>query len=117
MSAPNTTRLETVLSSLMHGHTVTYSSGLSALHAMFIHFNPKVVAIAKGKGYHGTHGVLAIHQRLSGVKIVDLFDEAAWDESGLEKEMSSMWNHHLIPQGRHLTSYTMQKRPTPGELT
>jgi len=69
----------------MNGHAVTYSSGLSALHAMFIHFNPKVVAIAKGKGYHGTHGVLAIQARLTGVKTFDLLDDAAWEQSGLAK--------------------------------
>jgi len=50
---------------------------------MLVHLNPKVIAI--GDGYHGCHGVLDIHQRLTGVKKVDLFDEATWDEAGLGK--------------------------------
>lgn len=50
---------------------------------MLVHLNPKVVAI--GDGYHGCHGVLDIHQRLTNVKKVDLFDEHAWDEAGLGK--------------------------------
>lgn len=36
-------------------HVITYSSGLSAFHAMLVRLNPRVVAI--GGGYHGCHGV------------------------------------------------------------
>jgi cystathionine gamma-synthase len=36
-------------------HVITYSSGLSAFHAMLMRLNPRVVAI--GGGYHGCHGV------------------------------------------------------------
>lgn len=35
--------------------------------------------MAIGAGYHGCHGVLEIYQKLTKCKIVDLFDEASWD--------------------------------------
>jgi len=79
-SAPNTSRLETILSHLLHGPVLTYSSGLAAFHALLVWLNPRVVAI--GAGYHGCHGVLGIYQKLTGCKIVDVHDESAWGELG-----------------------------------
>lgn len=67
----------------MHGQAITYSSGLSAFHALLTYFNPKVIAIYEG--YHGCHGVIDIHSRLSGLKKVDLRDEKEWDKAGLGK--------------------------------
>ncbi len=55
---------------------LTYTSGLSAFHALLVHLNPKVVAI--GAGYHGCHGVLNIFKKLTHCRIVDLFDESTW---------------------------------------
>jgi cystathionine beta-lyase/cystathionine gamma-synthase len=49
---------------------VTYSSGLSAIHAALTFLNPPRVAI--GDGYHGSHGVIAIHERLTGMKKLPL---------------------------------------------
>lgn len=49
---------------------MTYASGLSAFHALLVFLNPKQIAI--GDGYHGCHGVLRIHQKLTGVKKLDL---------------------------------------------
>ncbi len=66
----NTTRLEAILTSLLHAPCLTYSSGLSSIHALFTCLIPKTVAI--GDGYHGTHGVLRIYQRLTGCKQVSL---------------------------------------------
>jgi cystathionine beta-lyase/cystathionine gamma-synthase len=43
---------------------------------MIVYLHPKVVAI--GDGYHGCHGVLRIYQKLTGCKIVDIFDESTW---------------------------------------
>lgn len=83
LSAPNTTRFEAILSSLLHGHAITYSSGLSAFHALMVLLNPKCIAI--GDGYHGVHGVLGIHKKLSGVKQADLHDPKTWDAIGLGK--------------------------------
>ncbi|KAF2236466.1 cystathionine gamma-synthase (O-succinylhomoserine (thiol)-lyase) [Viridothelium virens] len=86
LTAPNTTRFEQILSKLLKGDVVTYSSGLSAFHAELTFLNPKVVAIGHGErgGYHGCHGVLNLFQRVSKCKVVDLFaDDATWDAAGL----------------------------------
>lgn len=77
--APNASRLELMLTKLLGQPCLTYSSGLSAFHALLVYLHPKVVAI--GAGYHGCHGVLKIYQRLTGCRIVDLFDEKSWDNS------------------------------------
>lgn len=69
-SAPNTTRLEAVLTSILHGPSLTYSSGLSAFHALLVLLNPKRVAI--GGGYHGCHGVIKLLSKLTGLATVDL---------------------------------------------
>ncbi|KAJ6017312.1 hypothetical protein N7451_000691 [Penicillium sp. IBT 35674x] len=71
-TAPNSKRLEVVLRSLMGGEVITYSTGLSAFHAMVILLNPKKIFI--GDGYHGCHGVLDIIQRLSGIQKMELTD-------------------------------------------
>ncbi|KAI9839784.1 MAG: hypothetical protein M1837_002023 [Sclerophora amabilis] len=63
-TAPNSTRLERVLSTLLRGRALTYASGLAAYHAALVYLNPKRVAI--GEGYHGCHGVLSIHRKLTG---------------------------------------------------
>lgn len=83
LTAPNTSRLEVMLTSILGGPTLTYSSGLSAFHALLTYLNPKVVAI--GKGYHGCHGVLEIYKKLTNCTLVDLSDEKSWDEAGLGK--------------------------------
>ncbi|KAM5449887.1 hypothetical protein MaudCBS49596_004649 [Microsporum audouinii] len=68
-SAPNSTRFETILAPLVNGHCLAYSSGLSALHAALVFFNPRQIAI--GKGYHGSHGVIGVLSRLTGMKKID----------------------------------------------
>ncbi|KAL5611786.1 hypothetical protein BROUX41_000639 [Berkeleyomyces rouxiae] len=69
-SNPNTTRLEAVLSSILRGPAVTYSSGLAGFHAMMILLNPKRIAITDG--YHGCHGVIELLARLTGLQTVPL---------------------------------------------
>lgn len=69
-SGPNTTRLEAVLSSLLGGPAITYSSGLAAFHALLVHYNPKTISI--GPGYHGCHGVVALMGRLTGLTSLPL---------------------------------------------
>ena len=76
LTSPGGSRFELLLSKLLKAPVLTYSSGLSAFHAMIVYLHPKVVAI--GDGYHGCHGVLRIYQKLTGCKIVDLFDESTW---------------------------------------
>lgn len=70
-SAPNSTRLEAILTAILRGGpAITYASGLSAFHAMLVHLNPRRVAISGG--YHGCHGVIALLHRLTGLEMVDL---------------------------------------------
>ncbi|KAI5305154.1 hypothetical protein KEM56_005153 [Ascosphaera pollenicola] len=70
LGAPNTTRLEAILTSLLNAPSLVYSSGLSAAHAALVCINPKRVSI--GNGYHGVHGVLDIMTRINGMKQLPL---------------------------------------------
>lgn len=49
---------------------LTYSSGLSAFHAALVFLNPKQISI--GDGYHGCHGVIDVHTKLTGLKKIAL---------------------------------------------
>ncbi|KAL8835979.1 MAG: hypothetical protein Q9170_003102 [Blastenia crenularia] len=80
LTAPNATRFEKLLSSLLNAPCLTYSSGLSALHAAYVCLNPKRVSI--GGGYHGSHGVLVIHQKLCGTGTLALDCPASELSSG-----------------------------------
>ncbi|KAL5452857.1 hypothetical protein PMIN06_005780 [Paraphaeosphaeria minitans] len=94
LASANINRLETVLAplifpgtpepelELLANHVVSYSSGLSAFHALLVNVVPKVIAISEG--YHGCHGVIGLHRKMHGVRTVNLHaDEKAWDEAGL----------------------------------
>ncbi|KAI5296080.1 hypothetical protein KEM52_005775 [Ascosphaera acerosa] len=70
LSAPNTTRLEAVLTALIGAPSLVFSSGLSAAHAALVCLNPKRIAI--GNGYHGVHGVVDIMTRLTGLQQLKL---------------------------------------------
>jgi len=96
LASANINRLETILTPLLYpatpdsdlarlsNHVVSYSSGLSAFHALLVNVVPKVVAISGG--YHGCHGVVGLHRKMHGLKTVDLHaDDKAWDEAGLGK--------------------------------
>ncbi|KAF2032763.1 PLP-dependent transferase [Setomelanomma holmii] len=88
----NINRLETILAPLMFpgekeeayeglaNHVISYSSGLSAFHALLVNLVPKVIAISGG--YHGCHGVINLHKKIHGVKTVDLHDESTWGNLG-----------------------------------
>ncbi|KAH8657630.1 pyridoxal phosphate-dependent transferase [Tricladium varicosporioides] len=69
-TAPNTTRFEAILSNILKGPAISYTSGLSAFHALLVFLNPKQISI--GDGYHGCHGVIDIHAKLTGLKKLDL---------------------------------------------
>ncbi|KAL8997296.1 MAG: hypothetical protein Q9169_003388 [Polycauliona sp. 2 TL-2023] len=69
-TAPSSTRLETLLAPLLKAPCLTYSSGLAALHAVYVYLNPHRVSI--GEGYHGSHGVLDIQQKLCGTHMLPL---------------------------------------------
>ena len=77
-TAPSSTRLETLLAPLLRASCVTYTSGCAALHAAYVLLNPRVVSI--GGGYHGSHGVLRLQSRVSGVRVVGL--DCAAEEVG-----------------------------------
>ncbi|KAK4231035.1 cystathionine beta-lyase [Podospora fimiseda] len=72
-SAPNTTRFEALLSSIIGAPCLSYASGLAAFHAMIVFLNPKRVAI--GGGYHGCHGILGIINKLNGLEKLELENE------------------------------------------
>ncbi|KAL5045052.1 hypothetical protein BDW71DRAFT_90477 [Aspergillus fruticulosus] len=80
LSAPNPTRFEAILSSLLNGQAISYSSGLSAFHAALTLLNPRRISI--GKGYHGCHGVIDIFSRLNGLQKLDLDCPAEQLEAG-----------------------------------
>ena len=69
-TAPSTTRLEALLTPLLSAPCVTYSSGLAALHAVYVFLRPDRVSI--GQGYHGSRGVLGLHEKLYGMKVLPL---------------------------------------------
>ncbi|KAE9381346.1 cystathionine gamma-synthase [Stipitochalara longipes BDJ] len=69
-TAPNTTRFEAILSDILKGPALSYASGLSAFHAMLVLLNPKRIAIRDG--YHGCHGVIGIHAKLTGLQKLDI---------------------------------------------
>lgn len=92
----NINRLETILTPLIYPGTpehelpalsnqvLTYSSGLTAFHALLVNVVPKVIAISGG--YHGCHGVIDLHKKMHNVKTVDLHgSDAEWDAAGLGK--------------------------------
>ncbi|KAJ5917339.1 Pyridoxal phosphate-dependent transferase major region subdomain 2 [Penicillium verhagenii] len=68
--APNQTRFEAVISSLTKGNAVSYATGLAALHAALTLLNPRRIAV--GEGYHGSHEVISVVSRLSGLQKLSL---------------------------------------------
>ncbi|OJJ54740.1 hypothetical protein ASPSYDRAFT_72069 [Aspergillus sydowii CBS 593.65] len=70
-TAPNSNRLEVLLRSIFGGEVITYSSGLSAFHAAMVLLNPKRIFIGEN-GYHGSHGVIDVMTKLTGIQKLDL---------------------------------------------
>lgn len=108
-SAPNTTRLEAVLSALLGGPALTYSSGLSAFHALLVYLNPKRIALTGG--YHGCHGVIALLHKLTGLQTVSL-EQVDADEDGLQPGDVLHVETPLNPTGeaRDLAHYAAKAR-------
>ncbi|RYO75778.1 hypothetical protein DL764_010318 [Monosporascus ibericus] len=84
-TAPNTTRLEAVLSSLLGGPALAYSSGLAAFHALLVFLNPRRIAI--GGGYHGCHGVIRLLSKLTGLRMIEFDSSSTEDDATLEREL------------------------------
>ncbi|CAM1506993.1 Fc.00g066340.m01.CDS01 [Cosmosporella sp. VM-42] len=110
-SNPNSTRLEAILTSLLGGPCLTYSSGLSAFHAMLVKINPKRIAI--GDGYHGCHGVIALLNKLTGLKQLPLDSDELQPGDVIHVETP------LNPTGeaRNLAFYAEKARQTGAFLT
>ena len=70
LTAPNSTRLEAILSTLLKAPCLTYSSGLSAFYAILTYLVPRTISI--GNGYHGCHGVLNLYSRLTQCRKISL---------------------------------------------
>ncbi|KJE93972.1 cystathionine beta-lyase [Capsaspora owczarzaki ATCC 30864] len=70
MSQPTRDRAEAVLGALEHGHAVLYSTGLAAIHAAFVFYNPKRILI--DGGYFGTVAVAKLIGSKFGTRIESL---------------------------------------------
>jgi cystathionine beta-lyase/cystathionine gamma-synthase len=104
LTAPNTSRLELLLTEIIGQPVLTYASGLAAFHALLVYLHPRVVAI--GGGYHGCHGVLQIYQKLTNCKIVDLHDEKTWDGEGYSLGQGDVV-HLETPVNPHGTAFNI----------
>ncbi|KIN03194.1 hypothetical protein OIDMADRAFT_178858 [Oidiodendron maius Zn] len=98
--APNATRLEAILSSLLNGHAVCYSTGLAAIHAALVLLNPRRVSV--GEGYHGSHEVISVLSRLSGLQKLSL----DCPDSSLEKGDVILLETPVNPLG---TAFSIEK--------
>ncbi|KAL6805481.1 cystathionine gamma-synthase [Trichoderma sp. SZMC 28012] len=74
-TSPNMVRFEAVLTSILGGPALTYSSGLAAFHAILVLLNPRRIAI--GEGYHGCHGVIKMVSRMTGLETLSLDCDAS----------------------------------------
>lgn len=70
-SNPNTTRLEAILTSILHAPSVVYASGLAAAHGALALLNPRRISI--GQGYHGVHEVIhTLHRLTCGQRFISI---------------------------------------------
>lgn len=79
-TSPNMVRFEALLTSILGGPALTYSSGLAAFHAILVLLNPRRIAI--GEGYHGCHGVIKMVSRMTGLETLSLDCDASELQSG-----------------------------------
>ena len=100
-TAPNTTRLEALLTPLLSAPCLTYSSGLAALHAFYVFLRPERVSV--GAGYHGSRGVLGLHEKLHGMKVLPLDCPAEELQKGDVIHLETPVNP--TGEARHITSY------------
>lgn len=112
-SHPSTTRLEAVLTALLGGPALTYSSGLSAFHAMLVLLNPGRIAIAGG--YHGCHGVVALLSRLTGLRPLPLDCDASELRAGDVVHVETPLNP--TGEARDLQAYAARARAAGAYLT
>ncbi|KAJ3521966.1 hypothetical protein NM208_g13063 [Fusarium decemcellulare] len=70
ISAPNSTRFETVLSNIVDQPSITYSSGLAAFHAAMVLLNPDKIFM--GDVYHGCQKIVGLLTGLTGLRRLPL---------------------------------------------
>lgn len=116
-------RVEEVLSSILEGHALTFSSGLSAALAVITAVNPTVIAIRRG--YFGVHNVAQTYARGRDVKFIDLDEpyptiEGKVDpETGLRQGGLLVWvESPLNPTGeaRDIAHYAKRAHEAKGYL-
>jgi len=73
IGTPVRDRAEVLLGELEGGHAVLYSSGLAALWAALVYYNPKRVAV--DGGYHGTLFALDMYSRKYGTRLIGLEED------------------------------------------
>ncbi|RCI15068.1 hypothetical protein L249_6801 [Ophiocordyceps polyrhachis-furcata BCC 54312] len=112
-SAPNTARLEAVLSSVLGGQAITYGSGLAAFHALLVRINPRRIAI--GEGYHGCHGVIDLLSRLTGLRRLPL--DCGPDELGPGDVIHVETPLNPVGEARNLEMYAKRAREVGAYLT
>ncbi|KAI3617420.1 hypothetical protein CBS9595_003329 [Malassezia furfur] len=117
-------RVEDVLSSILEGHALTFSSGLSAALAVMTAVNPSVIAIRRG--YFGVHDVAETYSRGRNVKFIDLDEpyptiEATVDsKTGLRQGGLLVWvESPLNPTGeaRDIAHYAKRAHEAKGYLS
>ncbi|KAH9817157.1 Cys/Met metabolism PLP-dependent enzyme-domain-containing protein [Melampsora americana] len=89
-SQPTLAKAESILSGLLNGDVLVYSSGVSAAFAALLHLQPDVIAIRDG--YHGCHDTIKRYCQIRGmnerksveVKVIDLDDTYPPSSTGLK---------------------------------
>lgn len=66
-SRPNSEKAEKILENITDGYVTIYNSGTSAIMGMLSYLNPRVVCI-NNSGYQGTHQVINLLSKLTGLK-------------------------------------------------
>ncbi|KAG0683201.1 hypothetical protein C6P42_001515 [Pichia californica] len=73
ISNPNSEKIEKILENITDGHVTLYNSGTSAIMGILSYINPTTIYIDE-KGYKGTHDVIKLLNKLTGVKKFSLFN-------------------------------------------
>lgn len=71
LSNPNSEKIEKILENITDGHVTLYNSGTSAIMGVLSFLNPMTVYIDE-EGYKGTHNVIKLLNKLTGVKKISL---------------------------------------------
>lgn len=117
-------RAEKVISQMMNGHALLYSSGLSAAASALDFYLPSVIAIRRG--YFGVHAVIQKYCAGRNVQVIDLDEEyplregvPANDSSALRHGTTLVWLEcPLNPTGeaRDLEHYAQRAHAARGYL-